>query len=62
MNEKKKAKPKMGRPFKPAKDKCSEFIGVKVTKSEKNVLEKEAKRREISVAALLMLPWRGKKK
>lgn len=54
---KKAKKSKMGRPPKPPNEKQSECIMVRVTKAQRRFLEKEAKRRGLSLSGLLMLPW-----
>lgn len=55
-NKRKKPGPK---PF-PAHLLKSHAYLVRVTPNEKRMLDAEAKRQGISVAALLMRPWRGK--
>jgi len=57
-----KTKKKMGRPPKPAGEKLGEPITVRVTKAERVVLEAEAKRLGISLSALMMEPWRERRK
>lgn len=58
MARKKTAKKRMGRPPKPPSEKFSEMLNVKMTKAERKMLESEAKRLGISLAAVLMRPWR----
>jgi len=53
-----KRKKKMGRPPKSASEKQSRQINIRVTQAEWKILEAEAKRRGISISALLMKPWR----
>ena len=57
-------KKKMGRPPKPATEKCGRLVCAKVTDAEFRALRAEAKRLGISLSALLMRPWReeGKEK
>lgn len=52
---------RMGRPPKRAAEKCSVNVSLKITKAEYRILRAEAKRRRISVSALLMAPWRKRK-
>ena len=53
-------KPKMGRPPKRPEDKQSSCIMVRVTVSERRMLEAEAKRRGLFLSALLMESWRNR--
>ena len=55
----KKAKTKMGRPPKPPGEKQSACIMVRVTPAERKELEAEAKRRGVSLSALLMEAWKA---
>jgi hypothetical protein len=57
-----KKRKKMGRPRKPLTTKCSEQLSVHVTKAERAILEAEAKRCKLSFSALLMRPWRERRK
>ena len=52
------SKKRMGRPPKPAADRHTEQVNVRMTKSEKKRLLAEASRLGTSLAALLMRPWR----
>jgi predicted HicB family RNase H-like nuclease len=47
-----------GRPPKRPADRHSEIIGIRTTPCERKRLEAEAKRRGVSLSALLMSPWR----
>lgn len=51
----------MGRPPKPASERRSAVMHLRVTRAELRTLRAEAKRRGVSVADLLMGPWRSKK-
>jgi len=53
-----KPKKKMGRPPIPAADRRTEFYMVRMTPTERRTIETEAKNRGVSVAGLLMAPWR----
>lgn len=60
---KKKPKARMGRPPKDPEEKQSAFLGVKLTRHERALIQAEADRLGIAASALLMLPWRkGKTK
>ena len=48
----------MGRPPMPAAEKCGERVTIRMTKAERRTLEREAKRLGVSLAALLLRPWR----
>ena len=48
----------MGRPPKPPAEKMSECIMVRVTPAERMRLEAHARKLGVSLAALLMRPWR----
>jgi len=52
-------KPRMGRPPKRPKDLHSSCIMVRVTARERRMLDAEARRRGLSLSALLMEPWRN---
>ena len=58
MTKDRKKKKRMGRPPKPATKKYSEIVCIKMTKAERAMLAREAKKRGITVSALLMLQWR----
>ena len=47
-----------GRPPKDPAHRLSDMIGVRVSPAERTRLETEARRRGISLSALLMKPWR----
>jgi len=49
-----------GRPPKPAVDKTSEKVTVYLTKAERAKLQAKAQEEGITLAALIMRPWRPK--
>jgi len=49
---------RMGRPPKKASEKYSRTVCVKVTQAEYRALRAEAKRRGVTLSALLLAPWR----
>jgi len=51
-------KARMGRPPKPRNEKQSKRIMVSLTQAERAFLGKLAKQKGVSVASLIMLPWR----
>ena len=55
-------KARIGRPPKPKIEKYSRHILVHMTQKERKILEEEAKERSISLSAILMLPWRMKRR
>lgn len=60
--KRRKKKTKVGRPPKPPGEKYGEIICLKVTRAEKAMLKREARKRGISLGALLMSRWRKPKK
>ena len=48
----------MGRPPKPAGEKLGERVVVNMTKAERKRIGAEARKRGMSLSALLMFPWR----
>jgi len=58
---KKKPKKRMGRPPKPAAEKQSEAIMVRVTPGERKQLEAEARRLGVPLAVVLTALWRESK-
>lgn len=57
-----KTRKRMGRPPKAANEKFSEQVNVKMTSAELSMLKAEAKRRGVSLSALMMGPWRESEK
>ena len=55
-------KKKMGRPPKPPAERCSERVTIRMTKAERKALEREAKRLGVSLADLLLRPWRNEER
>lgn len=51
-------KPKRGRPPKAARERRDDQLCVSLTGGERAMLEREAKRRGLTVSELLMAPWR----
>lgn len=50
-----------GRPPKPPEDVRENYISLRVTKSERALLDKEAARLGVTITDLLLRPWRQRK-
>ena len=57
-----KRKSKMGRPAKPAAQRRSRFLSIRLTRQERAQVEAAAKKQGLSMGDLLMSPWRKDKK
>ena len=51
----------MGRPPKPPADKYTEQVNVRMTASERELIEVQAQKQGVSLSAVLMRPWREEK-
>jgi len=54
-------KRRMGRPPKPPADKYTEQVNVRMTASERELIEVQAQKQGVSLSAVLMRPWREEK-
>ena len=61
MSQKKPSK-KMGRPPKPPKEKQGERVTVRMTREERRVLERDASKAGLSLAAYLLDCWKKRRR